>query len=76
MNNLADVLISEGKYPEAEKLNRDALASRERLLGPEHADTIISMANLARLLASDGRAARSRRTDCARAGEAEEGAWA
>jgi tetratricopeptide (TPR) repeat protein len=56
MNNLADLLINEGKNPEAEKLNREVLQVRERVLGPDHPDTIVSMANLGRVLVNDGHA--------------------
>jgi hypothetical protein len=48
---LASVLDNQGKYEEAEAINRQTLAQKERVLGPEHPDTLASMARLARLLA-------------------------
>ncbi len=47
MNNLAEVLSSQGKYKEAEEMHGQALALRERVLGKEHPDTLLSMNNLA-----------------------------
>ena len=47
MNNLAIVLCDEGRYAEAEKLHRETLDIRRRVLGPEHPDTLMSMNNLA-----------------------------
>ena len=53
MNNLANVLDDEGHYAEAEKLYRETLDIRRRVLGPEHPDTLWSTNNLAVVL--DGR---------------------
>ncbi|KAH8691011.1 hypothetical protein GQ44DRAFT_636626, partial [Phaeosphaeriaceae sp. PMI808] len=43
MNNLALVLDSQGKYEEAETMNRQTLARREKVLVPEHPDTLMSV---------------------------------
>ena len=43
----ASNLLNQGKYEEAEYLNGRALSAREKVLGPEHPDTLTSMANLA-----------------------------
>ena len=50
MNNLAEVLGSQGKYEEAERINRQTLALRESVLGKENPDTLTSMNNLAKVL--------------------------
>jgi hypothetical protein len=47
MNNLALTYIDQGKSNEAEMLQVEALEARQRLLGPEHPDTLTSMNNLA-----------------------------
>ena len=47
MNNLATALYDEGRYVEAEKLLRETLGVRRRVLGPEHPDTLTSNSNLA-----------------------------
>jgi hypothetical protein len=49
------VLDSQGKYEEAEAINRQTLARREKVLGPEHPDTLGSMNNLAGVLNSQGK---------------------
>ena len=41
MENLAGDLQSEGQYAEAEKLVRETLDIRRRVLGPEHPDTLL-----------------------------------
>jgi hypothetical protein len=46
------VLESQGKYEEAEAMNRQTLALRETVLGHEHPETLISVYCLAYLLAS------------------------
>ncbi|MCA9134896.1 MAG: tetratricopeptide repeat protein, partial [Planctomycetales bacterium] len=43
-----------GDYSGAEPLHRHALAASERVLGPEHPDTLISVNNLALLLSRKG----------------------
>jgi hypothetical protein len=52
ISNLALVLGSQGKYEEAEAMNRQTLAQREKVLGPKHLDTLISISNLALILGS------------------------
>ena len=47
MNNLANVYYAQGKYPQAEALDSQALEIQRRVLGPEHPDTLESMSNLA-----------------------------
>jgi hypothetical protein len=54
MNSLAIVLDEEGRYAEAEKLDRETLDIRRRVLGPEHPDTATSTYNLACILAREG----------------------
>ncbi len=46
MHDLANVLDREGRYDEAEKLNRETLDIRRRVLGADHPDTAISTYNL------------------------------
>jgi len=46
-DRLAAVLVLEGRYTEADSLQRETLEIRRRVLGPEHQDTLISMDNLA-----------------------------
>lgn len=41
MTNLAEVLSSQGKYEEAEKMHRQALALRETMLGEEHPNFLL-----------------------------------
>jgi Flp pilus assembly protein TadD len=55
MSNLAGVLASQGKYDEAEAMNRQTLAWRKEVLGHEHPNTLTSMSNLARVLDNQGR---------------------
>jgi Tetratricopeptide repeat len=54
MGTLAGVLANEGRYPEAEKLQRETLEIRRRVLGPEHPDTLASMNLLAGILLYEG----------------------
>jgi len=46
-NNLADSLARQGKYDEAEKIEREVLAVMKRVLGAEHSDTLTTAGNLA-----------------------------
>jgi Flp pilus assembly protein TadD len=55
MNNLALVLLGQGKYEEAEEMHRQTLELREKVLGREHPDTPGSMNNLALVLESQGK---------------------
>ncbi|KAJ9660117.1 hypothetical protein H2201_007024 [Coniosporium apollinis] len=50
VNNLAGVLQDQGKYEEAEEMNRRVLEGREKVLGKEHPDTLTSVYCLAYLL--------------------------
>jgi tetratricopeptide (TPR) repeat protein len=50
MANLSATYEVEGRYPEAEALQRELLATRTRIFGPEHADTMESMQLLANTL--------------------------
>jgi hypothetical protein len=54
MNNLANVLDSQGRYEEAEAMHRQELAICEKVLGREHPDTLTSLYCLAHLLAKQG----------------------
>ncbi|KAI1317055.1 kinesin light chain 3 [Xylariaceae sp. FL0255] len=55
INNLANVLSSQGKYEEAEKMYRQILGMMEEVLGREHPSTLTSMSNLALVLYSQGK---------------------
>ena len=55
MNNLAEVLDSQGKYEEAEEMHQQALELREKVLGHEHPATLTSMNNLAGCSSSQGK---------------------
>ena len=54
INNLANLLKSQGKLSAAEPLYREALTSRRCVLGNEHSDTLASINNLASLLSDKG----------------------
>ena len=47
INNLASVLLHQGKYAEAEAFFRQAAEGREKTLGPKHPDTLASIQDLA-----------------------------
>ncbi|TQS31334.1 hypothetical protein Golomagni_08387 [Golovinomyces magnicellulatus] len=53
MSNLASVLSAQGKNGEAEKMNRQTLEAKTKMLGAEHPSTLTSMSNLALTLQSD-----------------------
>lgn len=53
--SLANVLHTQGKYPEAETQHRAALALRIATLGPNHLDVAVSRNNLANVLSDQGR---------------------
>jgi tetratricopeptide (TPR) repeat protein len=55
MNHLAQVLQRQGKYEEAEAMNRQTLALSETVLGLEHPETLMSMSNLALVLQRQGK---------------------
>src|SRR5664280_640789 len=54
LNNTAMSLKEAGDYPGAEPLLRQALAIRERALGPDHPDVAVSLNNVAALLYAKG----------------------
>ena len=54
---LADLYRAIGQYPAALPLQESALATRRRVLGEEHPDTIISINNMGSLLANQGKLA-------------------
>ncbi|KAF2647202.1 hypothetical protein K491DRAFT_614968 [Lophiostoma macrostomum CBS 122681] len=47
MSNVVQALSRQGKYAEAEKMHRETLALREKVLGKEYPHTLTSIANLA-----------------------------
>jgi hypothetical protein len=55
MSLLASILSNQGKLRDAEQLNRQILAGREKLLGPENEDTATSRSKLAAVLNSQGK---------------------
>jgi len=55
MDNLALVLRKQGKYEASEEMYQRALELREKVLGPEHPDVLISMNNLAGVLRHQGK---------------------
>lgn len=59
MNNLANVYWSQGNYPQAEALYREAMETQRRVLGPEHPDTLLSMGNLAATYGKEGKDAQA-----------------
>jgi hypothetical protein len=54
-NNLASSLADQGKYTEAERIQREVLEVRKRVLGAEHPDTLTSANNLAQSLSNQGK---------------------
>ncbi|CAM9963441.1 unnamed protein product, partial [Ascophyllum nodosum] len=50
LNNLAGLLLSQGKYDDAESLYKRALAILEEALGPRHPDVAENLNSLALLL--------------------------
>ena len=54
MSNLALTLRAQGKDGEAEKMDRQTLEARMKVLGAELPDTLTSMSNLAHTLRSFG----------------------
>jgi len=59
MSNLANIYNSRGKYAQAETLFSQAVATERRVLGPEHPETLLSMANLANVYESQGKFAQA-----------------
>jgi hypothetical protein len=52
MSNLVRVLDRQGRYKEAEAMNRETLALNRKVLRPEHPYMLTSMSNLALVLDS------------------------
>jgi tetratricopeptide (TPR) repeat protein len=55
MSDLANVLINQAKYEQAEEMHRQALGLMETVLGEEHPGTLTSMNILATLLRDQGK---------------------
>ncbi len=55
LNNLAQLYEAQGRYAEAEPLNKRSLAVREKALGSDHPDVAQSLENYADLLRKTGR---------------------
>jgi tetratricopeptide (TPR) repeat protein len=55
MNGLALSLYQQGKYAEAEAMQRQTLQLQETVFGKDHPDTLISMNNLASSLRQQGK---------------------
>jgi tetratricopeptide (TPR) repeat protein len=54
LNRVGSYFHGRAAYSQAEPLLRDALAIREKVLGPEHSETATSLNNLANLLQTQG----------------------
>ena len=52
---LATSLSVQGKYPEAEALQRQVLEAQERVLGPDHPHTLTTKSHLATSLSRQGK---------------------
>ncbi|KAL1640170.1 hypothetical protein SLS61_010263, partial [Didymella pomorum] len=55
ISQLGSVLVSQGKYDEAEVMHRQALEGREKALGQKHLSTLISANNLGLVLERQGK---------------------
>jgi eukaryotic-like serine/threonine-protein kinase len=55
INDLAVMLMSQGKLAEAEPLYREALERKRRVLGEDHPDTLVSINNLGMLFYTEGK---------------------
>jgi tetratricopeptide (TPR) repeat protein len=55
MSTLATILFSQGKYEEAEEVNRQTLVRQQKVLGPEHPDTLTTISNLTAVLDRQGK---------------------
>ena len=53
--------MAQGRYADAEKLQRQTLDIRRRVLGKEHPDTLSSMNNLANVLSDEAKYAEAER---------------
>lgn len=63
MDNLASVLVNQGKCNEAEEMHRQELELCEKAVGKEHTHTLISMSNLAVVLNNQGKYAEAEEMD-------------
>ncbi|MBP9090015.1 tetratricopeptide repeat protein [bacterium] len=63
LNNLANCLRNQGKYPEAEQNYKRALEVRQKVLGPLHTDLIGIYENYAKMLRAAGREAEATKMD-------------
>ena len=52
---MACSLSGQGKYAEAEQMQREVHAAQKRVLGAEHPDTLMTARNLARSLSAQGK---------------------
>jgi hypothetical protein len=59
LTGLAAMLHAQGRYGEAEEVQRQILQSSERVLGSDHPDTLSSMNNLAQTLYAQGHLAKA-----------------
>ena len=50
-SNLATILYNQAQYADAERIQREVLGVRKRVLGVKHPDTLISASNLTCTLA-------------------------
>jgi tetratricopeptide (TPR) repeat protein len=51
--DVADLLLKQGRNQEAEQMQRDTLAVQLRVLGPQHPNTLLSQAHLAGILIAE-----------------------
>jgi hypothetical protein len=57
---LAVALDDQGRHAEAEMMHRDTLAVEQRVLGPEHPDTLLTAMSLANALTNQGKHAEAK----------------
>jgi hypothetical protein len=55
MANLASTVWNQGRWKEAEELEAQIVETRERVLGAEHSNTLVNMANLTVTYQDEGR---------------------
>ena len=60
MNNLAEVLESQGRLDEAQELGREILQTKVKVLGPQHSSTLATMSNLSLVLQAQGKLAEAK----------------
>ncbi|MBU6450642.1 MAG: tetratricopeptide repeat protein [Cyanobacteria bacterium REEB67] len=63
LNNLANCLRHQGKFPEAEENYKRAIEVRQKALGPLHKDLIGIYDNYAKLLRATGREAEAKKME-------------